>query len=90
MAVIVLLAAAFLGDRDEQLRRIDGEAARMLEALRGVRTSVESVERGSDGEVAIEALQAVAFDPPGVTSAVGGAMWTTFHHNARIHKTTDG
>ncbi|HKD12142.1 MAG TPA: hypothetical protein VKE50_08705, partial [Thermoanaerobaculia bacterium] len=90
---------------EEALSFTDGEAARKavesrgiralidartMELLHGVRYSEESFERGEGGEVAIEAKQTIAFDPPGITSALGGAMWMTFHHSARLRKTGGG
>jgi hypothetical protein len=64
--------------------------ARTMERLHAVRYSEESVERREQGEVAVEAKQTIAFDPPGITSALGGAMWMTFHHSARLRKTGSG
>ena len=64
--------------------------ARMIEALHGIRSTVESSSPREDGEVEIEAKQTIAFDPPGITSAIGGAMIMSFHHIARLRKTDDG
>jgi hypothetical protein len=62
--------------------------ARMIEALHGIRSTVESSSPREDGQVAIEAKQTIAFDPPGATSAIGGAM--SFHHSVRLRKTDGG
>jgi hypothetical protein len=64
--------------------------ARMIEALHGIRSTVESSTLRADGQVAIEAKQTIAFDPPGATSAIGGALIMFFHHSARLRKTDDG
>jgi hypothetical protein len=32
----------------------------------------------------------IAFDPPGITSAIGGAMVMSFHHSVRLRKTSEG
>jgi hypothetical protein len=61
--------------------------ARTMELLHGIRYSEESFERREQGEVALEAKQTIAFDPPGITSALGGAMWMTFHHSTRLRRT---
>ncbi len=90
---------------EEALRYTEGETARLavekkglrslidartMEALHGIRYSEERVEGRDGGDLAVEATQTVAFDPPGVTSAIGGAMWMTFHHSARLRKTDEG
>jgi hypothetical protein len=91
--------------REEALRLTEGEAARQAVEKRGIRSlidawgverihgtsySEESTERGNDGAIAVKARQTIAFDPPGITSALGGAMWMTFHHSARLRRTEDG
>ena len=63
---------------------------RMIEAWRGIRYTIESSSKAEDGETAIEAKQTIAFDPPGATTAMGGAMSMSFHHSVRLRKTGDG
>jgi hypothetical protein len=64
--------------------------AAMVEAVHGVGYKIESFEKKENGEVAIEAVQTVMFDPPGITSGIGGAMAMIFHHSARVHETAEG
>ena len=66
---------------------VDG---RMIEAWRGVSYTIESSSKGEDGDVALEAKQRLAFDPPGITTAIGGAMWVSFHHSAKLRHTSNG
>jgi hypothetical protein len=66
---------------------VDGH---MIDAWRGIGYTIESASRSDDGDVAIEAKQTIAFDPPGATTGIGGAMLMSFHHSARLHKTTQG
>src|SRR5262245_6658503 len=94
-----------MGRTDEALQYTEGETvrqsleknplrslvdARMIEAWRGVTYTIESSTKGDDGDVAIEAKQRLSFDPPGITSGIGGAMWLSFHHSARLRHTSDG
>jgi hypothetical protein len=93
------------GRTDEALRYAEGEGvhrslerhpltslvdARMIEAWRGVGYTIESSSKGEDGGTAIEAKQTIAFDPPGATTAMGGAMLMSFHHSVRLRKTGEG
>jgi len=61
-----------------------------MEALRGSSLEIESRESAADGVVALTAKQFVYYDPPGVTSGVGGAGVATIRHFARMRKTTEG
>ena len=89
-------AAARFGDADAvrrafektPLRKYPGGAA--MEAYRGTRSAVESREAAPEGGVALTATQTIFFDPPGVTSAIGGAMFARFRHRATVRKTDDG
>ena len=74
--------------REKALRGTPGGAA--IEAYRGTRYSVESKSRSADGEVVLEVRQTIQFDPPGVTSGIGGAMYAHFRHRATVRKTEDG
>jgi len=62
----------------------------IMEAFRGTRYSVKSRSRSSDGDVLLEVQETIFFDPPGVTTAIGGAMWTRFRHDATVRKTGEG
>lgn len=59
-------------------------------ALRGSSLELESRESAPDATVALTAKQLVHYDPPGVTSGVGGAAVATVRHFARLKKTADG
>jgi len=61
-----------------------------MEALRGSRSSLESRARKPDGDTALTMRQIVAFDPPGVTTGIGGAAAATFRHVVTMRKTPDG
>jgi len=61
-----------------------------MEAYRGTSQELESRESAPDGAVVLTVLQSVYYDPPGVTSGVGGAGVATIRHVARMKKTTDG
>ena len=94
-----------IGQTDEALRYAEGDAVRksleeltlrslvdgrMIEAWRGVTYTIESSSKEEGGDVALEAKQRLAFDPPGSTSAIGGAMWVSFHHSAKLRRTSGG
>jgi hypothetical protein len=61
-----------------------------MEALRGSRQEVESREEAPDGTVVLTVKQFVFYDPPGITSGVGGAGIAVIRHVARLRKTPDG
>jgi hypothetical protein len=61
-----------------------------MEAFRGSSEELESRETASDGAVILTVRQSVYYDPPGVTSGVGGAGVATIRHVARMKKTTEG
>lgn len=69
------------------IRGTQGGAA--MEALRGDRYEVESRTRTAEG-IDLVVRQTVHFDPPGVTTGIGGAMYAHFRHRASVHKTPDG
>jgi hypothetical protein len=94
-----------IGQTDEALRYTECDAVRksleehplrslvdgrMIEAWRGVTYRIESSSREEGGDVALEAKQRLAFDPPGITSAIGGAMWVSFHHSVKLRRTGEG
>jgi len=62
----------------------------IMEAFHGERYEVESRHVLPDGDVQLEVKQTVYFDPPGATTGIGGAMWTTIHHSAKLHRTPEG
>jgi hypothetical protein len=66
------------------------ESGRILEAFRATRYEVESTTRTPAGDIVLEVKQTIQFDPPGVTSAITGAMYTHIHHSATMRKTSDG
>ena len=93
------------GYQEDALHLADGEAARkdvnryprvglvpasLIELIHGIGQKVESFGKVEGGDVAIEAKQTLAFDPPGITSAIGGAMVMTFHHTVQMRKTAEG
>ena len=73
---------------ERAIRGTRGGAA--MEALRGDRYEVESKTRMPDGVVALVVKQTVHFDPPGVTTGIGGAMYAHFRHTASVRQTPDG
>ncbi|MEP6995507.1 MAG: hypothetical protein ABI968_13365 [Acidobacteriota bacterium] len=73
---------------ERSLRGTPGGAA--MEAFRGERYAVESQTRSSGGAVELKVLQTIFFDPPGITSGIGGAMLAHFRHKATVRKTSDG
>ena len=89
-------AAAKYGDaetvrhafEERPLRGTPGGA--VMEAFRGTRYSIESKTRSPGGDVELQVMQAIFFDPPGVTTGIGGAMVAHFHHTATVRKTSDG
>ena len=61
-----------------------------MEAFRGTRYSVESKTRTAGDDLELVVRQTVLFDPPGVTTGLGGAMYAHFRHAATVHETPDG
>jgi hypothetical protein len=70
------------------LRGNPGGAA--MEAFRGTRYSVESKARSGEGDFELVVNQTIFFDPPGVTSGIGGAMFARYRHAATVRKTAEG
>jgi hypothetical protein len=73
---------------ERAIRGTRGGAA--IEALRGDRYEVESRSRAPEGEQRLVVKQTVHFDPPGVTTGIGGAMYAHFRHTASVRKTPEG
>jgi hypothetical protein len=62
----------------------------MMEAFRGTSYSVQSKSRSPQGDIELEVRQTIFFDPPGVTTGIGGAMWTRFRQEATVTNTAEG
>jgi hypothetical protein len=73
---------------ERALRGTEGGAT--MEALRGTSYKLESKSRSHGGDVELRVMQSVFFDPPGMTSAIGGAMVARFRDTATVRKTPDG
>jgi len=92
------------GDDDIALRHTEGEPMRRtlrshsirgllfppMDAFHGASYTIESVTSSPGGGRVIAAKQTVYYDPPGITSAVGGAMFAVFQHTATLHRASDG
>ena len=84
------------GDADTATRAFGKQSLRglqsgaIIEAFRGTRYVFESTTRSENGDIALEVMQTIQFDPPGVTSAIMGAMYTHIHHSATVRKTPQG
>ncbi|KAA0256626.1 MAG: hypothetical protein EDX89_00565 [Acidobacteria bacterium] len=61
-----------------------------MDARHGIVTGVESKAKTPDGDVVLHGRQSVWFDPPGVSSALGGAMVATFTHDVTLRETPAG
>jgi len=89
-------AAAKYGDAEavrhafeaRSLRGTKGGAA--MEAFRGTRYAVESRHESPSGDVELVVVQSIFFDPPGVTTGIGGAMVARFRQTATVRKSPDG
>jgi len=81
-------AAVKQGFEVKPLRGNPGGAA--MEAFRGTRYAVESKTRSEDGGYELVVNQTILFDPPGVTSGIGGAMFARYRHAATVRNTADG
>jgi hypothetical protein len=65
-------------------------SGQIMEAFRGTTYALEVEESLPNGDLRREVNQTIYFDPPGVTTGVGGAMYTHIHHSATLRKTPDG
>jgi hypothetical protein len=61
-----------------------------IEALRGDRYELESRSRAPEDGQKLVVKVTVHFDPPGVTTGIGGAMYAHFRHTATVLKTPEG
>ena len=66
------------------------ESGQAMEAFRGTRYRYEKESRSDSGELELEVHQTIFFDPPGITSAIGGAMYTGIHHSATLRNGPGG
>ncbi len=86
-------AALTTGDaarRAAESRILRGIVLDPMEAFRGARTEIDSRTGAENGDVVIAAREFVFYDPPGVTSAIGGAMVAEVRHAVRMKKTPEG
>ena len=74
--------------KEASLRGLQSGAA--MEAFRGTRYSYESESRTDSGDVELQVRQTIFFDPPGITSAIGGAMYTGISHTVTLRNTSEG
>jgi hypothetical protein len=74
---------------EERARRGNRGGAAM-EALRGDRYEVESRTHPREEEFHFVVKQTVHFDPPGITSGIGGAWYAHFRHTATVRKMAEG
>jgi hypothetical protein len=72
---------------EKPLRSTEGGVA--MEAFRGTLYAIESKTR-RDGGFDLVVRQTILFDPPGVTTGIGGAMFARFRHAAKVRDTPDG
>jgi hypothetical protein len=72
---------------EKPLRGTEGGAA--MEAFRGTLYAIESKKR-RDGGFDLVVRQTILFDPPGVTTGIGGAMFARFRHAATVRETENG
>ncbi|HYK42133.1 MAG TPA: hypothetical protein VE007_07055 [Thermoanaerobaculia bacterium] len=74
--------------QDASLRGLQSGSA--MEAFRGTRYRYEKETVSDAGDLELEVHQTIFFDPPGITSAIGGAMFTGIHHSAKLRNDSDG
>jgi hypothetical protein len=86
----VALTTGDSAKKDAESRILRGVVLEPMEAYRGARNEIESRESAADGTVLITAKEFVLFDPPGITSGIGGAGVAEVRHVARMKKTPDG
>ncbi|HEY6146166.1 MAG TPA: hypothetical protein VIZ69_00650 [Thermoanaerobaculia bacterium] len=66
------------------------ESGQAMEAFRGTRYRYEKETVSDGGDLELEVHQTIFFDPPGITSAIGGAMYTGIQHSATLRNTPEG
>lgn len=86
--------AAALAGNDEVRAQVGGLGSAAgpvpMDAFRGVRFTKLSETRLPSGEVELGVEELLGFDPPGATTALGGAMYARFEHTARLQKGPGG
>lgn len=88
-------AAAALTDGETAKKTVESKILRgvlqaPMEAYRGTRVAVESREDAPGGQLLLTAKQVVFFDPPGITSGIGGAAAGSFRQIVGMKKTPAG
>ena len=73
-----------------ETRILRGVCEAPMEALRGSRCSLESRTTDPGGDAVLTMRQIVAFDPPGMTTGLGGAMAVSFRHVITMRRTPEG
>jgi hypothetical protein len=82
---------------DEEIISDAGDAEHNMQAgyvpvehIHGTNYQLESEEKMEDGKVRLKVKQVLYFDPPGTTSAIGGAMSAIFKQDVVMQKSSDG
>ncbi len=70
---------------DAEHRAVAGDMP--VEHIHATDYQIESETKSADGNVNLRVKQILYFDPPGVTSAIGGAVAAIFRQNAVLQKT---
>ncbi len=76
--------------KDVESKILRGVCMAPMESLRGARHDIESRRSVSGGDVVVTAREYVFFNPPGIESALIGAMVADVRHVARLRKTGAG
>jgi hypothetical protein len=61
-----------------------------VQHIHGTSYQLESEEKVDNGNIRLKVKQVLYFDPPGATSAMGGAMAAIFKQDAMMQKSDDG
>jgi hypothetical protein len=61
-----------------------------VDYIHGTNYQIESETKNADGTITLKVKQNVFFDPPGTTSAIGGALVAIFRQTAVMQKTSTG
>lgn len=61
-----------------------------VQHIHGTSYQLESEEKMDNGNIRLKVKQILYFDPPGATSAMGGAMAAIFKQDAVMQKSADG
>jgi len=87
--------AAALTDGETAKKTVESKILRgvlkaPMEAYRGTRVAVVGREEAPGGDLLLTAKQVVFFDPPGITSGIGGAAAGSFRQVVGLKKTPAG